>query len=58
MALRAGSSGHEKRNFIVKRPYWIVAGLLVLIVITVLFVPGLSDAIEARILGWLAQVAS
>ena len=41
-----------------KRPYWIVAGLLVLIVITVLFVPGLSDAIEERILGWLAQVAS
>ena len=41
-----------------KRLYWIVAGLLVLIAITVLFVPGLSDAIEARILGWLAQVAS
>ena len=38
--------------------YWMVSGLLVLIVIAVLFVPGLSDAIEARILGWLARVAS
>jgi len=41
-----------------KRLYWLMSGLLVLIVIAVLTVPGLSDTIEVRILGWLSQVAS
>ena len=41
-----------------KRLYWLMSGLLVLIVIAVLTVPGLSDTIEVHILGWLSQVAS
>ena len=34
--------------------YWIGGGVLVAAVLIVLFVPGLGDNIEGRLLGWMA----
>ena len=38
--------------------YWIGGGVLVAVVLIVLFVPGLAENIEGRLLGWLAGAAS
>lgn len=37
--------------------YWIGGGVLVVVVLAVLFVPGLGENIEGRLLGWLAGAA-
>jgi len=37
-----------------KRFYMVAAGVTVAVVLVVLFVPGVSEAIEGRLLGWLA----
>ena len=38
--------------------YWIGGGVLVAVVLIVLFVPGLGDTIEGRLLGWMARMGS
>ena len=37
--------------------YWIGGGVLVVVVLAVLFVPGLGENIEGRLLGWLSRNA-
>lgn len=38
-----------------KRFYMIACGVMIAVVLTVLFVPGVSEAIEGRLLSWLAS---
>ena len=38
-----------------KRFYLIAGGVTIAAVLVVLFVPGVSEAIEGRVLGWLAS---
>ena len=38
-----------------KRAYWIVAGVMIAVVVTVLFVPGVAERIEGEVLGQLAR---
>lgn len=40
-----------------KRSYLIAGGVLVVVMLTVLFVPGVAEAIEGWVLGWLATNA-
>jgi hypothetical protein len=42
----------------VKRFYWMSAALLVAVFLIVLFVPGVAESIEGRLLSWLAGAAS
>jgi hypothetical protein len=42
----------------VKRFYWIAGGVLIAVALTVLFVPGVGESIEGRVLSWLARWAS
>jgi hypothetical protein len=42
----------------VKRFYWIAGGVLVATVLIVLFVPGVGDNIEQRLLVWMAGAGS
>jgi len=42
----------------VKRPYWIVAGVALGVVLTVLFVPGVAEYVEGTLLGWVSGWAS
>ena len=37
--------------------YLVVGGVLVAVVLIVLFIPGLGDNIEGRLLGWLSRNA-
>ena len=37
-----------------KSSYWIAGGVLVAVVLIVLFVPGVAENIEGRLLRWLA----
>ena len=37
-----------------KSSYWIAGAVLVAVVLIVLFVPGVVDSIEGRLLRWLA----
>ena len=41
-----------------KQPYWMVIGLAIGVVLTVLVVPGVADYIESTLLGWVAGWAS
>ena len=41
-----------------RRFYWIVGGVLIAVVLTVLFVPGIGESIEGRVLSWLVRLAS
>ncbi len=41
-----------------KRVYWLIGGVTVAVVLTVLFVPGLSESIEGTLLGWVLGWAS
>ena len=41
-----------------KQPYWMVIGLAIGVVLTVLFVPGVAEYIERTLLGWVASWAS
>ena len=36
---------------------WFVAGLVIVVMLVVLFVPGVGDYIEAQVLTWLARLA-
>jgi hypothetical protein len=38
--------------------YWIAGGVLVAVFFVVLFVPGLGDTIEQRLLQWLARTST
>lgn len=40
-----------------KRFYWISAAVMIVVVLTVLFVPGVAERIEGTLLGLLAGVA-
>ena len=40
-----------------KRLYWIIGGVLIAVALTVLFVPGVGNSIEGRVLGWLVRLA-
>ena len=53
MAFRDGSTQHD-RSFKVKQSYWIAGGVLVAVVLIVLFVPGVAESIEGRLLSFLA----
>ncbi|MEE2896838.1 MAG: hypothetical protein VX815_00065 [Gemmatimonadota bacterium] len=41
-----------------KRLYWVVGGVIVGTVFTVLFVPGVSEYLSAKVLTWVASAAS
>ena len=41
-----------------KPPYWMVIGIAIGVVLTVLFVPGVAEYIERTLLGWVAGWAS
>ena len=41
-----------------KRLYWMIIGIVVVVVVTVLFVPGVAESIEGRLLGLVAGWAS
>ncbi len=59
MAFRDGPTHREHdRRFKVKRFYWIAGGVLVAVVLIVLFVPGVGDNIEGRLLRWMAGAGS
>lgn len=45
------------RSLELKRLLLFVAGLVIAVMLVVLFVPGVQDAIEAQVLGWLARLA-
>lgn len=40
-----------------KRFYWIAGGVLVTVMLAVLFVPGVAESIEGRVLVWLSTNA-
>ena len=40
-----------------KRLFLFVAGLAIAVTLVVLFVPGVRDAVEGRLLTWLARLA-
>ncbi len=39
------------------KPLLLVAGVVVVVMVVVLFVPGVQDYIEGHVLGWLARSA-
>lgn len=40
-----------------KRFYVVVGGVMIAVVLTVLFVPGVRQSIERQVLGWLGSMA-
>ncbi len=59
MAFRDGPTQREHdRRCKVKWFYWIAGGVLVAVVLIVLFVPGVGDNIEGRLLRWMAGAGS
>lgn len=59
MAFRGGPAERKPdRSHQVKRGYWIIGGVIIAVVLIVLFVPGVGNNIESRLLGWLARTAS
>ncbi len=58
MALRARTAQlRRQRGVQLKRFYLVAGGVLVAVMLTVLFVPGVSEYIEGQVLGWLARSA-
>ena len=58
MALRAGATRRGRyRSPHVKRLYWIIGGVMIAVVVTVLFVPGVAEYVEGRVLNWLVRLA-
>ncbi len=58
MAVRAGTAGCERhRSLRVKQLYWIIGGVVIVVMLTVLLVPGVSQYIEGQMLGWLSRNA-
>jgi hypothetical protein len=41
-----------------KRVYWIFGGVIIVVVFTVLFIPGVAEYIEGSVLGWLVRLAT
>ena len=41
-----------------KRLYWTIVGIVIVVVLTVLFVPGVAEYIEGTLLSWVAGWAS
>ena len=41
-----------------KRLFWLVIGIIVGVVLTVLYIPGVSGYIEDTVLGWVSGWAS
>ena len=41
-----------------KRLYWITGSVMIVVVLIVLFVPGVRESIEGLLLSWLAGVAT
>ena len=41
-----------------KRSYWMIIGIMIGVILTVLFVPGVAEKIEGTLLGWVAGWAS
>ena len=39
------------------RFHWIMGGVMIAVVLTVLFVPGVGEYIEGAVLGWLVRLA-
>jgi uncharacterized membrane protein HdeD (DUF308 family) len=58
VALRACSAslGRERRSQL-KRFYVVIGGVMIAVVLTVLFVPGVRQSIERQVLGWLGSMA-
>ena len=51
VAFRAGSTRRRHyRSPQVKRFYWIIGGVIIAVVLTVLFVPGVAEYIERRVI--------
>ncbi len=40
-----------------KRFYWIVVGVSVAVVLTVLFVPGVAEYVQGEVLSWLVRLS-
>ena len=40
-----------------KQLYWIIGGVVIVVMLTVLLVPGVSQYIEGQMLGWLSRNA-
>jgi len=58
VAFRVGPTQRKHdRSLQMKWFYWIGGGVLVVVVFAVLFVPGLGENIEGRLLGWLSRNA-
>jgi len=41
-----------------KRLFWIFGGVILVVVLTVLFIPGVAEYIEGSVLGWLVRLAT
>ena len=41
-----------------KRLFWIFGGVIIVVVLTVLFIPGVGEYIEGSVLGWLVRLAT
>jgi hypothetical protein len=41
-----------------KKYQWIIGGIMIVVVLIVLFVPGVAEYIERELLTWLVSVAS
>ncbi len=41
-----------------KRLYWIIGGVVVGTVLTVLFVPGFSEYLSGKVLTWIVELAT
>jgi len=41
-----------------KKYQWIISGIMIVVVLIVLFVPGVAEYIERELLSWLVRLAS
>ena len=41
-----------------KRLYWIVGGVVIATVLTVLFVPGVAEYLSGKVLTWIVRLAT
>ena len=41
-----------------KKYQWIISGIMIVVVLIVLFVPGVTEYIERELLTWLVRLAS
>ena len=58
MDFRAGAARlRHDRSAHVKRFYWTIGGVLIAVVLTVLFVPGVAEFVSRRVLHLLVRLA-